>query len=163
MALQRIGAALLVTLLACVVPLGAACDVACAFGGTPRCHSEDSGATVSSHPAVMMAGMNMDGRGMPMAGMPEDHSPASSASIFSPSSRAHPSLGEMGPCERRSCSDDASGPARASAKNASDVWLQSAAARLRVSLDSALADCSPPFTGDSSPRDAVPLVVSLRV
>lgn len=94
-------AASIIALLLAVTSVGAACDVSCAFGlASADCHSGDAPAVSSISAAMDMGGMDMPGMAMP--GTNQDQIKAPNAKILR-TSAPHPSIGDMGPCERQSC------------------------------------------------------------
>jgi hypothetical protein len=106
MKIRRIFAGLIVALLLSVPPLAAACDVSCAFASmNSDCHSQqietqDSGSD----------GMNMDGMAMPKM----NHGQGQQAgAVISRAKANHPSIGEMGICEKRPCDGDSAVSTRA--------------------------------------------------
>src|ERR1700733_7624074 len=101
MKMKRILAGSIVALLASVSTLAAACDLSCAFGSmNSDCHSSQVQNLDSDS-----GGMKMDG--MAIAGMTMPEMPGvAGQQISSTTERArtgHPSIGDMGPCERHSC------------------------------------------------------------
>lgn len=96
--IRRIFAGSIVAVLLLVPSLAAACDLSCAFPSiNSDCHLEQAGTSASD-------GMNMNSTAMAGMTMPEmagDDQQA--ASTISRAKMAHPSIGEMGPCEKQSC------------------------------------------------------------
>jgi hypothetical protein len=111
MILGRIVAGSIVALLLSVCSLSAACDVSCAFGSMKSdCHSDQT-----ESPDKMPGGMTMIGMamaGMAMRDMPNSDDPPA-ASAISRAKTTHPSIGEMGPCERQSCDNGSAVTAQA--------------------------------------------------
>jgi len=97
--IKRIFAGSIVALLLSVSSLAAACDLSCAFHSMiSDCHSEQ--AQTSASDGMKMDGMAMAGMTMPeMTGGDEQQA----VSAISRANMAHPSIGEMGPCEKQSC------------------------------------------------------------
>jgi hypothetical protein len=98
---KRIFALSIVAILLSVSSLAAACDLSCTFASIKSdCHSQKNESRDS-----MSGGMNMDG--MAMAGMTMPEMAGGEVPLtLSPISRtraSHPSIGEMGPCERQTC------------------------------------------------------------
>ena len=102
MMIRRIFAGSIVALLLSVSSLAAACDLSCAFASmSSDCHSAQ---TESQDSAV--GGMKMDGMamaGMTMPGMASRRRPTSGFCGRALQTASHPSIGEMGPCERQTC------------------------------------------------------------
>jgi hypothetical protein len=136
MKVKRTIAGSIAALLLAVTSMAAACDLSCAFAmASSDCHASES-TTASAGSADAMAGMDMSGMDMSGMAMPGVSDSATSPSIseMSPAKAAHPSIGDMGPCERQSCDKGSfvfakagrSGTGRINsilpaAKNASDV------------------------------------------
>jgi hypothetical protein len=101
MMIRRIFAGSIVALLLSVTSLAAACDVSCAFASmSSDCHAKQTGSQDSAP-----SGMTMDGMAMPGMTMPEmaTGEVQQGVSAISRSKASHPSVGEMGPCERQAC------------------------------------------------------------
>jgi hypothetical protein len=97
--IKRAVAGSIVMLLLAVTSMAAACDLSCAFGfADSDCHA----GAEPAHDSMDMGGMNMD---MPRMSTPgADQLQASPvASEVSQTKGAHPSIGDLGPCERQSC------------------------------------------------------------
>jgi hypothetical protein len=91
----------IIALLLVVTSVAAACDVSCAFGlASADCHSGDAPSGSSMSAAMDMGGMDMSEMVMP--GVNQGQIKAPNAGI-SRTSAPHPSIGDMGPCERQSC------------------------------------------------------------
>ena len=106
MIIRRIFAGSIVALLLSVTSLAAACDVSCAFASmSSDCHAKQTGSQDSAPGGMTMDGMAMAGMTMPemASGEGQQDVPA-----ISQSKASHPSIGEMGPCERQACDN---GPA----------------------------------------------------
>lgn len=104
MMIRRIFAGSIVALLLSMSPLAAACDLSCAFPSlNSDCHSEQTKPQDPSSGDMKMDGMAMDGMTMPEMAQSENQ-PAVSA--ISAAKASHPSIGEMGPCERQPCDSD---------------------------------------------------------
>ncbi len=101
MRMRHIVAGLIVALLLSASSLSAACDLSCAFASlNSDCHSRQMKTTPSASNEMKMGGMDMAGMAMPeIAG----DSGRQTVSADSPARGAHPSIGEMGPCEKQSC------------------------------------------------------------
>jgi hypothetical protein len=101
MKITRIVAGSVVALLLAVTSVAAACDLSCAFAlGDSDCHSGESASQSSTDLRMAMDGMDMAGMAMP--GMAYADEQASKPEV-SPARAGHPSIGDMGPCERQSC------------------------------------------------------------
>jgi hypothetical protein len=101
MMIRRTLASSIVGLLLAVSPLAAACELSCAFSSMKSdCHSAQSDSQVLSSAGMKTDGMSMAGMDMPEApgemGQPAD-------SAISRAHAAHPSMGDMGPCEKQAC------------------------------------------------------------
>ena len=105
MPIRRIFAGSIVALLLSVSPLAVACDLSCAFGSMKSdCHSERAELNDSASGSMKMVGMAMGGMTMPgKAGTvdQQEDSAAARANV------GHPSVGEMGPCEKQACDNGA--------------------------------------------------------
>jgi len=112
MKIRRIFAGTIVALLLSVSSLAAACDLSCAFASmNSDCHAQRAETQDAESGGMQMDGMAMDG--MTMSGMA--HNPEQkSASAISAVMPNHPSIGEMGPCEKQSCDGDTAVSAKAS-------------------------------------------------
>lgn len=113
---RRIFAGSIVALMLSVSPLAAACDLSCAFASMDSdCHAQRAETRDAASSGMHMDGMHMDGMdmdGMTMPGMA--HSPEQKAgSAISAVMPNHPSIGEMGPCEKQSCDGDSTVSAKA--------------------------------------------------
>jgi hypothetical protein len=108
--IRRIFAGSIVALLLSVASLAAACDLACAFASmNSDCHSAQTQSQDSA-----LGGMNMgtmDMAGMKMQGMAGSDG-QQAVSAVAPANVAHPSIGEMGPCERQNCDNGFAASAR---------------------------------------------------
>jgi hypothetical protein len=101
MMIRRIFAGSIVALLLSVTPLAAACDVSCVFASmSSDCHAKQTGSQDSAPGGMTMDGMAMAEMTMPEMGTGEDQQ---GVSAISQSKASHPSIGEMGPCERQAC------------------------------------------------------------
>ena len=101
MMIRRIFAGSIVALLLSVSALAAACDLSCAFPSrNADCHSQQT-ETKGSAPG----GMSMDGMAMPGMAMPDMANGEDQQAIpaISRAKTSHPSIGEMGLCERQFC------------------------------------------------------------
>lgn len=104
MMIRRVFAGSMVALLLSVLPLAAACDVSCAFASmNSDCHSEQVETQDSAPGGTKMDDMAMDGMAMPEMNQGQGQQTGSAVS----SAKAnHPSIGEMGPCEKQPCDGD---------------------------------------------------------
>jgi hypothetical protein len=108
--IRRIFAGSIVALLLSVSTLAAACDLSCAFHSmNSDCHLEQTQTSASD-------GMKMDGMAMAGMTMPETAGGAEqqAVSVISRANMAHPSIGEMGPCERQTCDSGSAVSAKSS-------------------------------------------------
>jgi len=102
MKVKRMIAGSIAALLLAVTSMAAACDLSCAFAmASSDCHASES-TTASAGSSDAMARMDMGGMDMSGMAMPGVSDSATSPSISS-AKAAHPSIGDMGPCERQSC------------------------------------------------------------
>ena len=112
MMFRRIFAGWIVALLLPASGLAAACDVSCAFAVlNSDCNSKPAVAKAAMPGGMKMDGMAMAGMNMPDSAGGEDQQ---STSELVESKASHPQIGEMGPCERKSCWSDSAisaGPA----------------------------------------------------
>jgi hypothetical protein len=101
MMIRRIFAGSIIALLLSVTSLAAACDVSCAFASmSSDCHAKRIESQDSAPGDMKMDGMAMGGMTMPAIASSGDQ-PAVSTPAHPKAS--HPSIGEMGPCERQAC------------------------------------------------------------
>ena len=102
--LKRAFASSLVGLLLSVSALAAACDIRCSFPSSKSdCHSRQTAYPNPSSDEMNMSAMDMAGMAMPAtarAGTPQ------SVSAIRNETSSHPSIGEMGPCERQACDEN---------------------------------------------------------
>ena len=162
MMIRRTFAGSIVALLLSVSPLAAACDLSCAFAAMKSdCHSQQTESQDLTSGGMKMDGMAMAGMTMPETAQSEDQ-PAVSA--VSQTKAIHPSIGEMGPCERQAC--DSSSAVSAKSSRSADSHLYSIPA---VTDTSRASNALSLFHGarDSIAtfhvRDGSPLHLSLRV
>jgi hypothetical protein len=162
MKIKRILAGSIVALLMSVSALAAACDLSCAFASmSSDCHSGQSQTLNSESRGMKMDGMAMAGMAMPqMASSAEQQS----VSATDHTSNSHPSIGDMGPCERQSCNGETAIAARASHSVPSSFQLAAVVAVARC------VDLSPPDFHDARQhlaadfsRSASPFPLSLRI
>jgi hypothetical protein len=121
MRIKRIFAGSIVALLLSVSPLAAACDLSCAFARADSdCHRQK---LETEDPAS--GGMKMDGMTMVGMSMPDTDATADPLASFTSSreNANHPSIGEMGPCERQNCDSGSAVFARSSRSVASGRHL----------------------------------------
>ena len=99
--IRRIFAGSMGALLLSVTSLAAACDVSCAFASmSSDCHANQTESQDLAPGGMTMDGMAMAGMTMPEMAKSEDQQAVPAISRLKAS---HPSIGEMGPCERQSC------------------------------------------------------------
>jgi hypothetical protein len=162
MMIRRIIAGSIVALLLSVSSLAAACDLSCAFPSmSADCHSEQTETQDSSSGGMKMDGMAMAGMTMPEMGR------VANQQSFSANSRinaSHPSIGEMGPCERQSCDSDT--PVSARLTRSFDSQFHSILANPETSR----ANCAPTLFRDARndiahdrQNDGSSLHLSLRI
>lgn len=97
----RIFAGSMGALLLSVTSLAAACDVSCAFASmSSDCHAKQTESQDMAPGGMTMGGMAM--AGMTMQEMTNSEGQPAVPAI-SRLKVGHPSIGEMGPCERQSC------------------------------------------------------------
>jgi hypothetical protein len=164
MNIKRAVAGSVVTLLLAVTSMAAACDLSCTFGfADSDCHAGGQPAPDSMASAIDMRGMDMPQMSMPGVGQ-EQASPV--ASRVSQTKAAHPSIGDMGPCERQSCGGSSFVATSAGRSNAAGVSSVPAIAQnLSVVvaaqiLHGAREDISRPAP---YPYQASPLSIILRI
>jgi hypothetical protein len=162
MKIKRILAGSIVALLVCVSALAAACDLSCAFASmSSDCHSSQSQMLDSDSGGMKMDGMSMAGMTMPeMAGGAGEQT----VSAAERAKTGHASIGEMGPCERRSCDGETAAPARASHSVLSSFHFAAAVALARH-VDLGPPDFHEPREGlahDFS-RNATSIPLNLRI
>jgi len=159
---RRIFAGSIVALLLSVSPLAAACDLSCAFASmSSDCHLQQTQPQDSASGGMDMNGMSMAGMAMPgMAGgegQPID-------SVAARANTSHASIGDMGPCERRSC--DSSSSISATASRSVDSRFHSVVAiagTLRADVASLFFHDARDDVAHYRPLDASPLQLSLRI
>jgi hypothetical protein len=162
MGFKRICAGSIVTLLLSVSPLAAACDLSCAFATmNSDCHIQEVETQDSATSDMKMDGMAMGGMTMPEMAQSESQQ---AVSTISRAISNHPSIGEMGPCEKQSCDSDSAISAKASRPFAPQYDL------VLATFEIPLADGAPPiFHGARDDiaahhfRDEDPLHLSLRI
>jgi hypothetical protein len=111
MMIWRIFSGSMVALLLFVPSLAAACDVSCAFASmNSDCHSQQVETQDPASGGMGMDGMAMDGMAMPEM---EQNQGQQTDSAISSVKAIHPSIGEMGPCEKQSCDGDSAISAKA--------------------------------------------------
>ena len=112
MIIRRTFAGSIVALLLSVSPLAAACDLSCAFAAMKSdCHSQQTESLDLASGGMKTDGMAMAGMTMPGMAQSEGQ-PAVSA--ISRTEAIHPSIGEMGPCERQACDSNSAVSAQVS-------------------------------------------------
>ena len=160
--IRRIFAGSIVAILLSVSSLAAACDLSCAFPSMKSdCHSQKNESRDS-----MSGGMNMDGMAMAGMTMPE-MAGGEIPLMLSPLSRTragHPSIGEMGPCERQSCgnsSTDSAKTSRTADSHFSSILTTTEA--LRINIAPPLIHEARDDVGTNPARDGSLLHISLRI
>jgi hypothetical protein len=115
MVIRRIFASSIVVLLLLVTPLAVACDLSCAFSSlVSDCHAAQTAVQTPASGEMNMDGMDMAGMDMPKT-PGEMGRPA--GPVVSRTHEVHPSIGDMGPCEKQAC--DGSSAVSANAKKSS--------------------------------------------
>ena len=159
---RRIFAGTIVALLLSVSSLAAACDLSCAFPSMGAdCHSEQTEPQGSSSGVMKLDGMAMAGMTMPETGSNANHQ---AVSAISRANASHPSIGEMGPCEKQSCDSDT--PVSARMTRSIDSQFHS----ILANTETPRANCAPTLFHDARddiahylPSGKSPLRLSLRV
>src|ERR1700683_4458294 len=101
MMIKRIFAGSIVALLLSAASLAAACDISCAFASmNSDCHSGKTEPPDSAAGGMKMDGMEMAGITMPEMAGGEGQQAVNTAAL---AIIAHPSIGEMGPCQKQAC------------------------------------------------------------
>ncbi len=162
MIIRRTLAGSIVALLLSVSPLAAACDLSCAFASmNSDCHSGQAETQDSAANAMNMEGVSMDGMTMPQMAESQSHP---GASAISEPNASHPTIGEMGPCERQGCDDGSAVSAKASGPADSHFHFS-----LAIN-ETPRVDSAPPDFHDvrddvaqHRQRDGIPLPISLRI
>jgi len=162
MMIRRIFAGFIVALLLLVSSFTAACDLSCAFASmNSDCHSVQTESQDSAVGGMKMDGMEMAGMTMPETAGGEGPQAVTAAAL---PSDAHPSIGDMGPCEKQNCDNGSA----VSAKTTRSVDSHSHSL-LAVAGTPRADDALTIFHGArddvaSFPvRDASPLHLSLRI
>jgi hypothetical protein len=162
MMIRRIFAGSVVALLLSVSPLAAACDLSCAFASmNSECHSEKTESQDPTSGGMKMGGMTMAGMTMPGMALGEDQY---AVSAISRTIASHPSIGEMGPCEKRSCDSDSALSAKTT--RSIDSQFQSTLAVAETPRDDGALTLFPDARDDIARygrRDGIPLQLSLRI
>jgi hypothetical protein len=162
MMFRRVFAGSIVALLLSVSSFAAACDVSCAFAAmSSDCHSQQTETRDSVVGSMKMDGMAMAGMAMPGMANGKDQQAVSAISQLKAS---HPSIGEMGPCERQAC--DSGSAVFAKTTRSGDSHFQS----IFAVSETPPADRALVFIRDARDeiamhqvRDGIPLHLSLRI
>lgn len=162
MMIRRIFAGTIVALLLSVSSLAAACDLSCAFPSmSADCHSEQTKPQDSSSVGMKMDGMAMAGMTMPGMGSGASQQ---AVSAISQTNASHPSIGEMGPCEKQSCDSDTTVSARMTRS------IDSQFHSILANTETPRAHCAPTLFHDARddsahylPSGKSPLHLSLRI
>jgi hypothetical protein len=105
MMIKRMFAGSIVVLLLAASSLAAACDLSCSFAlMSSDCHSLQAESQDSAAGAMTVDGMAMAEMTMPEMANSESQL---AVSAISRSNWGHPSIGEMGPCEKQACDNGA--------------------------------------------------------
>jgi hypothetical protein len=162
MMIRRTFAGSIVALLLSVTSLAAACDVSCAFASmSSDCHAKQSESQDTAAGGMKMDGMAMAGMTMPEIAISGDQ-PAVSAPSHAKAS--HPSIGEMGPCERQAC--DNGSAVFAKTPRPGDTQLHSLSASPEIPLAEDLLRLFHDARNDIAryrPSDGSPIHPSLRI
>jgi hypothetical protein len=160
--IRRTSASLIIALMLCVSSMAGACDLSCSFARQRSdCHALGAKRLTTAGAGMRMDDMAMDGMAMPGMVGGQDQIAVSAKAEGMP---GHPSIGEMGPCERQSCDNGLAVSARTSRMTAPQVHLILApieaplAARASSIFNDARDDIATGF-----PRDGSPLLLSLRI
>jgi hypothetical protein len=145
MMIRRIFAGSIVTLLLAVSTLSAACDLSCAFDSmNSDCHSGQTESQQSAPGDMKMDGMVMAGMTMPKMASSEHKL---TLAPISRTKASHPSIGEMGPCERQSCDNGSADSAKTNRSADSHFYS------ILAITETSSADIAPPLIRDA--RDDV--------
>ena len=162
MKIRRIFAGSIVALLLLVSSLAAACDVSCAFASmNSDCQSVQTESQKSAPGEMKMDGMAMAGTTMPELAGGEDQQTDFSAAL---ANIGHPSIGEMGPCEKQACDDNSAVSAKTS--SSIDSHIHSILVVTETLLAAGALTSFHDARDDISPyrvRDRSPLPLSLRI
>jgi hypothetical protein len=162
MMIKRIFAGSIVALLLSVSSFAAACDVSCAFAVmSSDCHSQQTKSQDLAPGSMKMDGMAMAGMSMPGMASSDDQQAVPTISRLIAS---HPSIGEMGPCEKQAC--DSGSAVFAKTTRSSDSHFHS----IFAVSETPRADGVLVFIRDARDeiamhqvRDGIPLHLSLRI
>jgi hypothetical protein len=162
MMIRRILAGSIVAMLLSVSSLTAACDLSCAFASmNSDCHSGQAESQESARDEMKMDGMAMAGMTMPKMTGGEDRRAVSAISLARP---GHPSIGEMGPCERQACDNGSAVFAKTSRSVDSHFHFNLAGTETpSVNIAPPLLHEARDDVASSCPRDGSPLQPSLRI
>jgi hypothetical protein len=162
MMIKRIFAVSIAAILLSVSSLAAACDLSCSFASMKSdCHSQKTESRDSMSGAKIMDGMAMAGMTMPeMAKGESQHA----VSALSQANAAHPSIGEMGPCEHQSCGNSYAGSAKTSRSADSHFSsILTTTEALRTNIAPPLIHEARDDVGTNPARDGSLFHLSLRV
>jgi len=152
----------IVALLLSVTSLAAACDVSCAFVSmSSDCHAKQTESQDSAPGGMKMDGMAMAGMTMPemASGEGQQDVPA-----ISQSKASHPSIGEMGPCERQACDNGPAVFAKTTRSGDSQFHSMLAVAETPRAVGAiTLFHDARDDLATHQVRDAIPLPLSLRI
>jgi len=164
MPIRHILAVSLVALLLSASSAGAACELSCNLAQSQSdCHSRFAQDARSDDSSGKMDTMDMGMAGMSMPDVNSTDGEGAVSPVPEPGA-GHPSIGEMGPCERQSCDNRPVASVRRSRSNAPQFHSFLFATDLpgvsgmALVVHDARDDATP-----RRPRDASPLNVSLRV
>jgi hypothetical protein len=162
MKIRRIFAGSIVALLLCLSPLAAACDLSCAFASmNSDCHFQEAETPDSANGGMKMDGMAMDAMAMPGMNYNQDQQ---TGSAISGARANHPSISDMGPCEKQSCDGDSAVSTKANGSSAHRHEL------VLALIEIPHADGAPPIFHDVGEdiairafQDGRPLLITLRI
>jgi hypothetical protein len=121
MLVRRIFAGLITALMLSALSLGAACEVSCSFAQSGSdCHSLPAMNPDSDHAGAPMSGMDMSMDSVSMPSMANVMRNSDFPRNILPIAH-HPTIGQMGPCERQSCDDPSVTSVRSSRSIASQL------------------------------------------
>jgi hypothetical protein len=156
MMIRRTFAGSIVALLLSVSPLAAACDLSCAFAAMKSdCHSQQT------ESQDLASGMAMAGMTMPEMAQSENQLPVTA---LSQTKSIHPSIGEMGPCERQACDSNSAVSAKTTRSVDSHFhFIPAVTETSRASDGISLFHGARDSIATFHVRDGSPLHLSLRV
>jgi hypothetical protein len=163
MIIRRISVGLVAALMLSVSSMAAACDLSCSFARQRSdCHAQEAKHVTLADSSMPIDDLAMAGMAMPeMTGGGEVQAAVSAK--LQPRA-AHPSIGQMRPCERQSC-DNGSAVSAGTARTATPQFHL-----ILAPIEALLAARASPIFHDARdgiatpfPRDGSPLLLSLRI